>query len=217
MPFISFEGIDGSGKSTQASYLAATLRAMGADVITTKEPDGGPLGSEVRCMLVRARQQPLDVMEEMLLVSAARIGHIKNVITPALDQKKWVISDRFFDSTYAFQFFGTGMSKELFDIVSNEVVGNTIPDLTFILDMDPTVALDRRTKRTETLADPAEHRRDFGRIRDGLLDAAKQSPIRCNVINGNASPRSVADEIVSIIKRRGLLDNLPRESPQPLT
>lgn len=206
MPFVSFEGIDGSGKTVQAEILATSLRAMNLKVLKTKEPDGGWIGSSVRSILVSERSGQLSAQEEMLLISAARFDHVKNVIRPALKAGHWVVSDRFVDSTFAFQVFKTGVSEEAFQAITSEVVGDTMPDFTFILDIDPAVAIQRRKDRMEgSDIDPAEITRDFTRIRDGLLEAAKRAPNRCHIVDAHASLRDVADSVISIIKRSAYL------------
>ncbi len=206
MPFVSIEGIDGSGKTTQTESLTASLIAMKLKVLKTKEPDGGWIGAGVRSILVSERPTPLSDLEEMLLISAARFDHVKSVIRPALKAGDWVVSDRFIDSTFAFQVFETGVSEEVFHSITAEVVGDTMPDFTFILDIDPKVAASRRRDRSEgSKRDPAEDARDFKRIRNGLLEAARRAPCRCHVIDANDSSLSIADNIISVIRRSALL------------
>lgn len=189
MPFVSFEGIDGSGKSTQARLLADWLTARGEPVKLTKEPDGGRLGPAVRAMLVDSRNAgALSAVEELLLISAARYDHVRSVIAPALAEGVWVISDRFFDSTFAIQMFETGLEPALFEIVTRAAVGGVAPDLTFILDLPPDLARQRRNERAGLkAADPAEDYRDFARIRRGLQAVAQQSPHRCKLIDASVS------------------------------
>lgn len=206
MTFVTFEGIDGSGKTTQTSRLVDALRTSGADVIAAKEPDGGRIGKEIRAILVARRDRALSAYEEALLVCAARYDHVRSVIRPAIEAGKWVVCDRFVDSTFAFQAFENDVSEQFFDAVSNEVVGPTMPTFTFILDIDPYVALHRRNgKSSNRHPDPAEAHRNFDRIRRGLLGAASRDPRRCHVIDATADPDAVAAQIAAIIQASGLL------------
>jgi len=202
MPFVSFEGIDGSGKSTQTRLLAAWLTARGESVVLTKEPDGGRLGQAVRTILVDSRNAGmLSTVEELLLISAARYDHVRSVIAPALVEGVWVISDRFFDSTFAFQVFETGLDPELFQIVTRAVVGDVAPDLTFILDLPPDLARLRRTERTALKADdPAESHRDFGKIRRWLQAVAQQRPHCCKLIDASGHEGSIAAAIQAVVE-----------------
>lgn len=195
MPFISVEGIDGSGKSEQTRILTDRLIAAGKQVIRTKEPDGGYLGSEVRAMMV-VPDRTLSRTEQMLLVSAARYGHIRTVIRPALAAGGWVISDRFIDSTFAFQIHGReDVLGAMFEAIREVVVGDTMPDLTIVLDVPTETALERRTKRQGDIDDPAEVSRNFGEIRRGLLIAADRAPSRCKIVDADASLDEVADRV----------------------
>jgi len=201
MPFISIEGIDGSGKSEQVKRLVDHLRALGLSVLQTKEPDGGHLGKEVRAILTHADRN-LASAEQLLLVSAARYDHVKNVIRPALENGQWVISDRFVDSTYAFQVAVSDTDlHQLFRSVTDVVVGTTLPDLTFILDLPLKIAGARRDQRHDDISDPAEATRDFAAIRNGLLEVAIQNPERCHIINANQQPGEVARDIWRIVER----------------
>ena len=206
MPFVSIEGIDGSGKSVQSERLAVALREMNLQVVKTKEPDGGMIGAGVRSILVAELPAKLSHIEEMLLISAARANHVTTVIRPALDAKFWVVSDRYVDSTYAFQVHETGVPELLFREIASAVVGDTMPDLTFVLDIEPDIALQRRTIRgAQKLADPSETTRDFTRIRNGLLALAAREPDRCRVIDASQSEEQVADLILVELNKSGLL------------
>lgn len=200
MPFVSIEGIDGSGKTTQTELLALALSARSLVVQQTKEPDQGEMGRAIRAILVNQRESPLAPQEEMLLISAARFGHIRNLIRPALARDEWVVSDRFVDSTFAFQAFETGVSEQLFYAICSEVIGDTMPDFTFILDVPAEAAGARRHARgAEPTTDPAEETRDFSRIRRGFLEVVRRDPNRCRLINGTNNPEDITREILSII------------------
>jgi len=201
VPFVSIEGIDGSGKTEQVRLLVEHLRSTGQTVLQTKEPDGGQLGAEVRAILTRADRR-LAPAEQLLLVSAARFDHVRSVIRPALANGQWVVSDRFIDSTYPFQVAVSDIDlQQLFRSVRDIVVGATLPDLTIILDLPIEIALGRRKQRRDGVADPAEESRDFAAIRDGLLAVAREDPGRCHVIDANQPLDAVARDIWCIIEQ----------------
>lgn len=200
MPFVSIEGIDGSGKTVQVRLLVERLRSAGLTVLQTKEPDGGQLGAEVRAILTRPDRR-LAPAEQLLLVSAARFDHVRSVIRPALTNGQWVVSDRFIDSTYAFQVAVSDADlHQLFRATRDIVVGPTLPDLTIILDLPLEVARGRRGLRRDGVLDPAEATRDFAAIREGLLAVASEDPGRCQVVDANQTPGAVADDIWCIIE-----------------
>ena len=200
MPFVSFEGIDGSGKTTQIDLLAKMLMGRGFRVLRTREPDGGWIGAEIRSILVKDRCAPLSALEEMLLVSAARYDHVHQVIKPILEAGDWVLTDRFVDSTFAYQVFETGVSEAIFEAIRAEIVGEMMPDFTFILDIEPNAAVGRRSLRNGRQdGDPAESSRNFERIRRGLLEVASRESGRCHVIDATTSRCKVAERIMAII------------------
>jgi len=206
MAFVTFEGIDGSGKTTQAERLITALGKRGIEVVAAKEPDGGHIGPEIRAILVKQRARRLDAYEEALLVSAARHDHVGSVIRPALDAGSWVVCDRFIDSTFAFQVFENTVPELFFDVVSSHVAGQTRPDFTFILDLDAKTALQRRdANETARHSDPAEAHRNFGRIRRGLLEAARRDPQRCHVIDATGSEEWITAQILDVLQAAGRL------------
>jgi dTMP kinase len=199
LPFISIEGIDGSGKSVQVKRLVERMRAEGRSVVQTKEPDGGRLGKEVRAILTQSGRQ-LERVEELLLVNAARYDHVQSVIRPALARGDWVVSDRYFDSTYALQVFGAAKDlRLLLDAVLHSVVGDTRPQVTIILDLPADKAAARRTIRKDSLGDPAEDRRNFVQIAEGFRSAAANDPGRCYLVNADRTEDEVAADIWSRI------------------
>ena len=203
MPFVSFEGVDGSGKTTQVARLCAVLAERGLDVVQTKEPDGGHLGGAIRAILVdSSRATRLSPAEELLLISAARYDHVRSVIRPALIRGAWVISDRFYDSTFAFQAFETDVDADLFEVVTRAVVGDLAPDLTIVLDADDVVSRRRRAARpiAASEVDPAEALRDFARIRRGLINLVHDQPERCRLVDASRPLDAVAADVLRLVE-----------------
>jgi len=200
VPFISIEGVDGSGKTKQTEILVEHLRSIGRSVVRTKEPDGGRLGAEVRAILVNPCHV-LSPVEQLLLVSAARYDHVRNVVRPAIEKGSWVVSDRFLDSTFAFQVAVSESDlSRLHEVVAAVVVGATMPDLTVILDCPIEVASARRKARVGGENDPAEAFRDFKVIRKALLEAARRDPRRCRVVEADREAEVVAADIRRLIE-----------------
>ena len=195
--FITFEGIDGSGKSTQARALADTLRAEGHDVVLTREPGGSPGAEEIRALLLTGDTDRWSPETEILLFTAARRDHLEKTIRPALEDGKIVICDRFADSTRVYQGAARGDLRHIVDDLHALMIARE-PDRTFIIDMDPAEALARGLAR-----DSGEDRfEDFGlafqeTLRHGFLALAKAHADRCVVIDGNRAPEAIASEIAA--------------------
>ncbi|WP_372804592.1 dTMP kinase [Loktanella salsilacus] len=193
--FITFEGIDGSGKSTQARLLADALRTGGTDVVLTREPGGSPGAEEIRNLLLTGDTDRWSAMTEILLFTAARRDHLEKTVLPALDAGKIVVSDRFADSTRVYQGATRGDLRPTVDALHKLTIGRE-PDLTFIIDMDPAIALRRGLARSS-----GEDRfEDMGlsfqeTLRHGFLTLARDNADRCVVIDGNRDPAAVASEI----------------------
>ena len=195
--FITFEGIDGSGKSTQARTLAASLQANGVDVVMTREPGGSPGAEEIRQLVLTGDPDRWSAETEILLFTAARRDHLEKTITPALTAGKTIISDRFADSTRVYQGATRGDLRNTVDQLHSLMIGRE-PDLTFIIDMDPAIALKRGLARNS-----GEDRfEDFGlpfqeTLRAGFLEIAQENPARCLLIDGNRAPDAVAADIAA--------------------
>jgi dTMP kinase len=185
--FITFEGVDGAGKSTHIASFADTLRQHGKTVITTREPGGTVLGERLRALLLH---EPMDLETEALLMFAARREHLAQVIVPALTRGDWVISDRFTDATFAYQGGGRGMSLDKLSQLEQWVHGDLQPDLTLLFDVPLEVARER-LQRTRDL-DKFEQEQDdfFVRVRQVYLRRAEAFPHRIRVID---STRPIAD------------------------
>ncbi len=197
--FITFEGIDGSGKSTQARRLAEALRARGDDVVLTREPGGAPGAEDIRRLLVEGDPDRWSPETEILLFTAARRDHLENTIQPALDRGATVISDRFADSTRVYQGAARGDLRDLVDRLHDMMIGRE-PDLTIIIDMDPDLALSRGLAR-QSGEDRFE---DMGsgfqrRLRDGFLALAEEAPERTRLIDGNRSEDAVAGDVLAVV------------------
>lgn len=193
--FISFEGIDGSGKSTQSRALAKTLGAQGHDIVLTREPGGSPGAEEIRQLVLTGDPDRWSAETEILLFTASRRDHLEKTIAPALAAGKTVISDRFADSTRVYQGATRGDLRNIVDQLHTLMIGRE-PDLTFIIDMDPETALNRGLARKS-----GEDRfEDFGlgfqeTLRHGFLALARANTDRCVLINGNRDPEDIAVEI----------------------
>ena len=201
--FITLEGGEGTGKSTQVRRLAAALEQRGIAVIATREPGGAPGAEEIRKLLVTGAPGRWDVMTETLLAYAARADHVKRTIGPALLAGKWVISDRFSDSTFAYQGVGRGLDRETIRRIDSAVLDDFKPDLTLVLDLDAARGLERARARG-TGEDRFEN---FGadfheRLRQGFLDIARRHPDRCRVIDASGSEDGVAAAILAAVIAR---------------
>jgi dTMP kinase len=202
--FITFEGGEGSGKSTQARLLAERLRATGVDVVLTREPGGSPFAEQVRALIMSEATPPHGVLSEALLFSAARADHLDKTIRPALAAGQWVISDRFADSTRVYQGFAGGLDGATIDRLELLVVGKDIPDLTLVIDIDPALGLARAQARTSSVQDTYEARRiEFhAQLRKGFLQLPNFYPERCVGLDGNRSVEEVARAVWSAVEAR---------------
>ncbi len=200
--FISLEGIDGAGKSTQSRLLAAHLRGLGRDVIETREPGGAAGAEDIRKLLVEGDPDRWSPETEILLFSAARRDHLERTIAPALARGAVVICDRFADSTRVYQGAARGDLRDLVDDIHARVIG-VEPDLTLILDMDPAVALARGLAR-QSGEDRFE---DMGlpfqeRLRAGFHALARDFADRCAMVDANQAPEAIAQDIARIVEAR---------------
>lgn len=196
--FITFEGIEGSGKSTQAKKLHEFFLAKNFASVLTREP-GGTLASErIREILIDEKIEKLEAKTELLLNFAARLEHVEKLIKSSLEQEKIVISDRFFDSTYAYQGSAFGLEEKLIDDVKKMTIGDFAPDITFLIDVPVEVAFARIANR----ADNNRYEKlglDFHqKVREGFLHLAKKNP-RIRLINGAQNPQEIFTEITQIL------------------
>ena len=198
--FITFEGIDGSGKSTQARLLAAYLKSKDIDVVLTREPGGSPGAEDIRRLLVEGDPDRWSGETEILLFTAARRDHVEKTIKPALARVATVISDRFADSTRVYQGAARGDLRDIVDRLHDQMIGIE-PHLTFIIDMDPATALVRGLAR-QSGEDRFE---DMGqafqeRLRDGFQALARANPDRCHLIDGGRDENAIAHDIALVLE-----------------
>lgn len=190
--FITLEGGEGAGKTTQQKRLAARLEAEGKKVVLTREPGGSAGAEAIRGLLVKGDVSRWDALTEAMLLFAARRDHVEKVIKPALQQGAYVICDRFYDSTYAYQGYGLGLDLNIIDALRAVSIGDFKPDITFILDIPVEMGLARAAKeqRYERM-DKAFHER----MRQGFLTIAAQEPERVKVVDGLANIEVVFEQI----------------------
>jgi len=203
MPFVTFEGVEGSGKSTQLSLAAARLRRSRQDVVTTREPGGTPIAEKIRGVLLDAAHTALEPMAEWLLIEAARSQHVREMLRPALDRGSFVLCDRFADSTEAYQVGGRGLDASLVAELDARVRGELAPDLTLLFDLDPAEGLARARRRDAgagrfEAADLAFHER----VRAAFLAIARREPGRVAVVPAAGSVESVFDAAWPVLAGR---------------
>ena len=204
--FITFEGGEGTGKSTQIKLLADFLKSKQKDIVLTKEPGGTQIGLELRRILIEGEVSKLDAQAEALLFFADRRIHMVQKVWPALEDGQWVLSDRFADSTMAYQYYAYNkrLSKEDIDALYAFAVGNFKPDLTIILDIEPTIGLARSFKKAETMENKETRNENrelvwHQNLRYGFLEIAKENPDRCVVLDANKTIEDLHQDIVKVV------------------
>ncbi len=198
--FITFEGPDGSGKSTQLSLLAARLRAQGREVVETAEPGGTSIGRDIRAILLNARNHHLRPTAELLLYFASRAQNVEEVILPALARGAIVLSDRFTDSTLVYQGVGRGLGPDVVRQLHTIACGTLLPHLTLLIDISPSLTLERTTKRTAPDRLDAESHDFHSRVREGYLALAADEPQRVRVVDGAHDIDTVAAALWPLVE-----------------
>jgi len=201
--FITLEGGEGAGKSTQQRRLAAWLREHGLDVVETREPGGSPGAEEIRSLLVTGAPGRWDPMTEALLIFAARRDHLLKTIEPALQRGAWVVCDRFIDSTMAYQGYAQGLGREAVEALYLLVVGEVHPDLTLVLDLPVAEGLARANSRNDHENRYEQMELDFHeRLRAGFHDIVAREPARCVLIDAGVDVDAVAARIQAVVGER---------------
>jgi dTMP kinase len=210
--FITFEGLDGTGKSTQMRKLAAVLQAAGHKVVETREPGGTATGEKIRKVLLDSGTAGLSPLAEMALMFASRAQHIAEVIEPALAQGSVVLCDRFTDSTEAYQGSGRKLGGAIVRELHRVLCGNMQPDLTILLDSDAAASVNRARLRNNATKNARrghdenrfeqETRAFFARVRDGYLKIAEREPGRVVVVDARGTPRETHERIVELVRRK---------------
>jgi dTMP kinase len=219
--FITFEGLDGTGKSTQMRKLAAVLRAAGHKVVETREPGGTATGEKIRRVLLDSSTEGLAPLAEMALMFASRAQHIAEVIEPALDHGHIVLCDRFTDSSEAYQGSGRKLGSEVVRKLHHLLCGDLQPDLTILLDSDPAMSVGRARRRNRRASRGAQHvshksggkhpdenrfeqqsRAFFARVREGYQAIAEREPHRVVVVDASGTPGQTHQRIVDVLQRK---------------
>lgn len=199
--FITVEGTEGVGKSTNLAYVHTWLQQRGIDVVVTREPGGTPLAEEVRRLLLAKRAELVDETAELLLVFAARAQHLAQVVKPALARGAWVLCDRFTDATYAYQGGGRGLSLQTITTLEQLVQGDVRPDLTLILDIDVELGLARAKARGELDRFESETVVFFERVRTTYRQRAEASPERYAIIDAGQELTAVQNDINTLLQQ----------------
>ena len=200
--FITLEGGEGAGKSSQIQVVKDYLEARGIDVIVTREPGGTPVGQEIRNLLVSGDKDKWSPLSETLLILADRAAHLERVIRPSLADGKYVVCDRFFDSTRAYQGIAGGLGLEVIHNLQQPVLGTTLPDVTLLLDIDPEKGLSRAQERGGDLRFESKTLAYHQTLRQAFLDFAKQEPERMVVIDADRDIDAVSADIITALGER---------------
>lgn len=201
--FITFEGGEGSGKSTQVTLLAERLRLRGIEVVTTREPGGSPGAEAMRHLLLSGIVKPLGPTAETMIFAAARDDHVQATIEPALARGAWVICDRFIDSTRIYQGVLGNVDRRIIRALERVTIGDTVPDLTFVLDVPVEIGFARVTGRGHAKDRFESEDLEFHvQLREAFLDLAREEPQRCVVIDASLPPEKVASRIwLAVVER----------------
>lgn len=205
--FITLEGGEGTGKTTQISLLSETLNSLGHDIVITREPGGTQEAEKIRTLLVDRDGGDWTPEAEVMLLFAARNMHVEKLIRPALAEGKIVICDRFTDSTRAYQAYGHGLDLNVVEEAKQLSIGDFEPDLTFVLDLPVDVGLSRAGKRLHDQGSSEDRFEQLDisfheKLRNGFLDIAKNAPDRCHVIDASLSVENIAETIQSLVLSR---------------
>lgn len=199
--FISFEGIEGVGKSTAIKFLSAQLHLKKIDFVINREPGGTQISENIRHVLLTHHHESMNLDTELLLMFACRAQNITQIIKPALNSGKWVVSDRFTDASYAYQGYGRGMSISRITTLANWVHGDLQPDITFLLDAPVTIGIDRLKNRRSKDRIESEQVEFFERVRQGYLKLAAENPQRFRIIHAEKSLVEVHQQLLAELNK----------------
>lgn len=204
--FITLEGIEGSGKTTQIGYAAEYLRNKGHDCVITREPGGTCIGEKIRAILLDSDSKRIDPRAELLLYIADRIQHINEIVRPALAAGRIVLCDRYFDATIAYQGFGRGLNRDMIFFLHKEMAENLKPNITILLDLPSKVGLSRAWNQIHTGGRTVNETRFeeekisfHEKVRSGYLDLARMEPERFRIIDASESPEKVRKEVLKAL------------------
>lgn len=197
--FITFEGTDGSGKTTQIGFLKDYLNKAGYDVLLTREPGGNRISEKIRSVILDPEYTEMDSIAEFLLYSAARAQLVQEVIKPSLERGTIVVCDRYFDSSYAYQGYGRGMDMKVLESISMMATGGLLPDVTFFFDLDPEIALNRRLASSQSDRIENEQLEFHKRVHAGYVKLAENSPDRIRRIDAARSAESIWTDVRNIL------------------
>ncbi len=199
--FLTLEGVEGVGKSTNIEFMTQYLEQRGIDYVLTREPGGTQLAEKIRELLLDVHEEHMSELTELLLVFAARAQHIEKLIEPALASGKWVLCDRFADATFAYQGAGRGLSIENITQLQSMVQKSLRPDLTIILDLDPAIGMERANRRGELDRFEQEQQSFFLLARQAYLDIAAAEPERCRVIDASKPLAQVKSDLIDCLEK----------------
>jgi dTMP kinase len=197
--FITFEGVEGAGKTTNIDFIAKKLQKAGHEILLTREPGGTTTGEAIREILISKDLPEMDHTTELLLMFAARAEHLKRKILPALEQGKWVLCDRFTDASYAYQGAGRGIDSNKIAVLEDFVQNDLRPDYTFLFDLEADIGLSRAQSRGETDRFEQQHIDFFNRVRTQYLKMADENQQRYRIINAQFDLDTVQKQIVDVL------------------
>ena len=201
--FITFEGPDGSGKSTQLRMLASALREEGREIVTTREPGGTEIGDQIRAVIMNMKNKAMDPRTELLLFNASRAQLVEELIRPSLAAGKVILCDRYADSTMAYQGYGHGLDRDELRRLLNFATGGLKPDLTLLFDISAEAGLKRRLSNHDEWNRMDDYALQFHeRVRGGFLELAAADPERWVVIDADRDPGVIHAEVLDIVKRK---------------
>lgn len=213
--FITVEGIEGVGKTTNMGYLQQLIAAAGKELVVTREPGGTPLGEAIRVLLLDPQYKGMDPACELQLMFAARAEHLDKIIKPAIEAGKWVLCDRFTDATYAYQGGGRGLDTEKITVLEQLVQGDFRPDLTLLLDVPVEIGLARANNRSAPDRFEQEKVEFFERVRQAYLDMARQHDGRYRVIDAFRPLAQVQEQLDSVMRTFMQKQDATSESSRP--